>query len=160
MEDPSGDTYLCVSGESVNDPAVDIKSIMIYDPQSLGSTHQDWFARVELDRPANVTFANDWSASVVAAFAPLGASAYTFTINQVHAGQRTQGTFDESGNTVLPNSADNTFIDDQGNIWFLMPDDIAFIQISSFHTPDENLPPGQKRCDIAPNDGVYTLDMP
>ena len=160
MTDLSGDTYVCASGNSVNDPAVDILSVNVYDPQSLGATHSNYLTRVELGVPANITFANDWSASVLAAHAPSGAPAYTLIVYEIHAGQHTQGTLDESGQTILPNSANSSFIDDQGNIWFLMPPDTMFMQFASFHLPSEDLPPEQKRCDIAPNDGEYTLDLP
>ena len=118
MTDLSGDTYLCVNGVSVNDPAVDITTIMVFDPQSLGSTHQGWFARVELGIPANITFANDWSGSLIAGFASVGAPAYTFTVNEMHMGQHTRGTLDESGQTILPGTAESTFIDDQETFGF------------------------------------------
>ena len=37
MTDPSSDAYVCVDGASVDDPAVDIMSVMVFDPQSLGT---------------------------------------------------------------------------------------------------------------------------
>jgi hypothetical protein len=159
VTDPSGDTYWCESGGSFGDPAVDILSINIYDPQSLGATHQFWLVRVELGMPVNTTFANDWSGSVLVAYAAPGAPAYTITYNEIHAGHITQGTLDASGQAILPGTADNTFIDDQGNVWFLVPEDTLYMQAASFHTPTEDLPPDQKRCDVAPNQDVYTLDL-
>lgn len=140
--------------------SVDILSVNVYDPQSLGATHQNYLARVELGAPANITFANDWSASVLAAHAPSGAPGYTLIVYEIHADQFTQGTFDESNQAILPDTAGNTFIDDQGNLWFVIPPDTMFMQFASFHTPTEDLPPEQKRCDIAPNDGEYTLHLP
>jgi hypothetical protein len=148
VTDPSGDTYFCSTGGGFGDPAADIFGIHIYDPQSLGAI------------PANTTFMNDWSASVMVAFAAPGASAYTITYNEIHAGQSTQGTLDETGQAILPGTADRTFIDDLGNIWFLVPQNTTFMQVASFHTPTEDLPPEQKRCDVAPNHDVYTLDLP
>lgn len=160
VTDPSGDSYWCESGGSFGDPAVDILGIHVYDPQSLGATHHNWYVLVELGVPANTTFTNDWSASVLVAFAAPGASAYTITYNEIHAGHSTQGTLDESGQAILPGTAGNTFIDDLGNIWFVIPADTMFMQVASFHTPTEDLPPEQKRCDVAPNHDVYTLDLP
>jgi hypothetical protein len=160
MTDPSGDSYVCANGEPVDDPAVDIMSVNIYDPQLLGATHQNWFVRVELGVPTNETFANDWSGSVLVAFAASGAAAYTITINEIHAGEVTKGTLDESGQSILPGTGDSTFIDDQGNIWFLIPEDTTFLQFASFHLPTEDLSPEQKRCDLAPNEDVYTVHLP
>ena len=160
VTDPNGDTYWCSSGESFGDPAVDILGIHIYDPQSLGATHNNWYVLVELGVPANTTFMNDWSASVLVAFAAPGASAYTITYNEIHDGHTTRGTLDETGQAILPGTADNTFMDELGNMWFVVPQDTTYMQVASFHTPTEDLPPVQKRCDVAPNHDVYTLNLP
>lgn len=157
--DPSGDTYFCTGGDPVTDPAVDILSVMVFDPQSLGSTLQGWLTRVELGAPAHVTFDVDWSGAVLGGFAPLGATEYSFTINEDHAGIAKTGVLSFDLQTVLPSTANNTFIDDQGNVWFLMPSDTTYVYISSFHLPTHDLPPDEKRCDIAPDAEAYALDL-
>lgn len=158
--DPSGDSYLCDSNTSVDDAAVDIQSVMVYDPPLWGSDHDGWLVRVGLGAPANLTFANDYSAALLGAFAAPGAAAYTVTVNEVHASQTTIGILDESFQNILPDTADRSYIDDQGNIWFLIPRDTMFMQFQSFHTPTEDLPPDQKRCDTAPDEDVYTFALP
>jgi hypothetical protein len=160
MTDPSGDTFLCDSGQSVDDAAVDILSVMVFDPPLWDSDHDGWLARVELGAPAGQTFADDWSASLLAAFAAEGAPAFTATVNEVHAGETTIGTVDENFEDILPGTAERSYIDEQGNIWFLLPRDTLFMQFASFHTPTEDLPPEQKRCDTAPDEGPYTLELP
>ena len=79
-------------------------------------------------------------------------------VNERHAGEAKKGTLDESGLDVLPDTEELTYIDDQGNIWFLIPGETTFMQIASFFTPTDDLLPEHKICDLAPSDGTaYTI---
>lgn len=157
--DPPGDAYLCASGDAVDDSAVDILGLAIYEPSAWGSDHDGWLARIELGVPANQTFAEDWSASVLLAYAPAGATAYTLTVIEVHAGESTMGTFDAALQSILPDTADRVYLGDEGYVWYLIPRETTYLGIQSFHTPSEDLPPDQKRCDVAPDQDQYTLEF-
>lgn len=156
--DEAGDTYLCDTGETVDDRAVDIIIVEVFDPSSVGSDHDGLLVRVEFGDPAIQTYTNDWSFSLNGAFASPGETVYTIIINEIHAGVISKGTLNETGQNILSGTQDRTYIDEQGNIWFLIPGETTFIQIASFHTPTDDLPPEQKRRDLAPSDGtVYTI---
>ena len=153
MRDGGGDTYLCETGETVDDRAVDILTVNVFEPSLVGSDHDGYLVRVELGDGADKTFANDWSFSLNLAVASPGETAYTIIINEIHAGVVSRGTLDETGQNIVPGTEHLTYIDDQGNIWYLIPRETTFMQIASFNTPTDDLPPEEKRCDLYPDGG-------
>jgi hypothetical protein len=158
VRDGGGDTYICDTGEAVDDPAVDIQAVDVFVSSLVGSDHDGLSVRVELGVSANETFANDFSVSVVAAHASPGETAYTIIMNEMHAGVATTGTLGENSQNVLSGTEHRTYIDEQGALWYLLPGDTMFLQIASFHTSTDDLPPDFKICDLAPSDGtVYTI---
>ena len=152
VRDGGGDTYLCETGEPVNDPPVDIIEVTVIE------TQDGLLVLVEFDDPADLTYANDWSFSTNLAFASPGETVYTIMKNEIHDGVVSKGILDETGKNILLGTENFASIDEQGNVTFLIPRETTFMQIASFNTPTEDLPPEQIRCDLAPNDGtVYTI---
>ena len=41
-----------------------------------------------------------------------------------------------------------------------MPENAAFLQVSSFHLPFPDMAQEEKRCDVAPDESAYTLNLP
>ncbi len=160
LSDPTGDPALCATGATVDDPAVDIIAVEVYDPADLGFDHDGLLARITLGMPADLTFANDWSAALLGAFAPTGAITYTVKINETHNGEVRLGQVDNTTGEVLPGTEGDTFFDPHGHIWFLLPADTSFMQFASFHSPETDMPPEEKRCDVAPDSGLFTLTPP
>jgi hypothetical protein len=160
LTDPAGDSAICATGATVDDPAVDILTIEVFDPAAIGSDWTGWLARVGMGAPADETFENDWSGALLMAHAPLGATGYDFIINQTHAVTLTIGVIDPASGEVEPGSEGRSYIDDEGSVWFQLPPDVGYIQIASFHLPSEDMPDDQKRCDVAPNESAYTLELP
>ena len=160
LTDPAGDSSICATGASVDDPAVDIQTIEVFDPATLGSDWAGWLARVGMGAPADETFENDFSGALLMAHAPLGATGYDFIINETHALTMTIGVIDPATGDVEPGSEGRSYIDDEGFVWFQLPPDVGYIQIAAFHLPSEDMPADQKRCDVAPNESAYTLELP
>ena len=93
------------------------------------------------------------------AFASPGEAAYTIYIYEIHDGVVSKGTLDESGKNLSPGTEHLIYTDEEGRVAFLIPRETTFMQIASFNTPTEDLPPEEKSCDVAPSDGtvVYTI---
>jgi len=160
LTDPAGDSAICATGATVDDPAVDILTIDIFDPASVGSDWTGWLARVGMGAPADETFEEDWSAALLLAHAPLGATGYDFILNETHAMTRTVGIVDPGSGQVISDTHTASYIDDTGSVWFQLPENVAHLQLASFHLPSEDMPADQKRCDVAPNESAYTLELP
>jgi len=154
VRDGGGDTYLCETGEAVTSPPVDIIEVSVFE------TQDGLLVRVEFGDPADRTYANDWSFSTNLAFASPGETVYTIMKNEIHAGVVSKGILDETGKNVLSGTENLASIDEEGNVTFLIPRETTFMQIASFNTPTDDLPPEHKICDLAPSDGtVYTIPI-
>jgi hypothetical protein len=151
---------VCATGASVDDPAVDILTIEVFDPAAVGSDWVGWLARVGMGAPADETFENDWSAALLLAHAPLGATGNDFIINETHAISVTVGVIDPVSGVVEPGSEGRSYTDDDGFVWFQLPANVGRIQIASYHLPSQDMPEDQKRCDVAPDGSAFTLDLP
>ena len=138
VRDGGGDTYLCETGEAVNSPPVDNIEVNVFE------TQDGLLVRVEFGDPADLTYANDWSFSTNLAFASPGETVYTIMKNEIHAGVVSKGILDKTGKNILPGTENFTSIDEQGNVTFLIPRETTFMQIASFNTPTDDLPPEQK----------------
>jgi hypothetical protein len=158
--DPTADVVICETGQQVDDPAADIVSVEIFEASILEIDDGGFMARIGLAAPANETYLLDWSASLLAAVAPQSSSTYTYTLNEIHADVSTVGVIDPSGAGMVSGTEANSFIDDQGFIWVHLGSDLGFLHIQSFHLPSADLPPEEKRCDVAPDESVFVINLP
>lgn len=160
LTDPQGDVFLCGSGAPVGDPAVDIVTIDVFEPSAFDSDHDGWLLRVGLDGPANLTFADDWSFSVLAIYYAAGSSEPAILINEIHDATRTMGIRDLVNGGAIPGTEHLTYTDDMGSVWFAVPRGITTLQFESYHLASEEQPLDQVACDLAPDGAPYTLDLP
>lgn len=160
LTDPAGDAFICNTGAPVDDPAVDVQTVEVFDPAVFGSDFVGYLIRVGLGASAADTFANDYSAALLAAFQVQNSTTYTVAINEIHADVTKVGVLDLTSGGVISDTQNITTIDEAGYIFFQVPANVAALQFQMFHTPTQDTPIEEKRCDLAPDEQVYELTFP
>ena len=125
-------------------------------PGALGSPEQE---ASEFGDRADLTYANEWSFSTNLAYASPVDTAYTIMKNEIHDGVVSKGILDETGKNIMSGTENLTSIDDR-YVTFLIPRETMFMQVASFNTATEDLPPEQILCDVAPSEAGAVITIP
>lgn len=137
IDDPEGDTTNCQTGESVDNPGVDLLGADFYEPASFDPDYVGWMALIQFGAFADLSLLDNYSFSLVAKFQVKDKSMLVVLIFEKHADEIKIGVLDESGQNIVPGTEGQVTIDDQGRIRLLFPRDAQQFIFNSYLAPEE-----------------------